>query len=89
MVVQRISGAARIAKRNEFAGCQVPVGRRQRAGESSAKWRTALLKKEPAIGDGSQSREKRQYKSIRGSVMCRNSQTERKLYSPIALTVGV
>ena len=33
-----------------------------------------LLKKEPAIGDGSQSgRKRRQCKSIRGSVMCRNS----------------
>jgi hypothetical protein len=72
-----------------FAGCQVPADRRQRTGESSARRRTALLKKEPAIGDGSQSREKRQGKSIRGSVMCRNSHTERKLYSPIALAVGV
>jgi len=33
-----------------------------------------LLKKEPAIGDGSQSgRKRRQCKSIRGSVMCHNS----------------
>jgi hypothetical protein len=38
----------------------------------------APLKKEPAIGDGSQSREKRQGKSIRGSVVCRNSHTERE-----------
>jgi hypothetical protein len=38
---------------------------------------TALLKKEPVIGDGSQSREDLQGKSIRGSVMCRNSHTRR------------
>ena len=31
--------------------------RRQRMGESSVRRRTALLKKEPAIGDGCQSRE--------------------------------
>ena len=36
---------------------------------------TELLKKEPVIGDGSQSREDLQGKSIRGSVMCRNSHT--------------
>jgi hypothetical protein len=41
-----------------------------------------FLKKEPAIGDGSQSREKRQGKSIRGNVVCRNSHTEGKL-SPV------
>jgi hypothetical protein len=56
----------------------VPGNPRQRMGESSARRRAALLKKEPAIGDGSQSREKRQGKSIRGSVVCRNSHTERK-----------
>src|ERR1700720_2048912 len=35
-------------------------------------------KKGPVIGGGSQSREKRQSKSIRGRAMCRNSHTERK-----------
>ncbi len=35
-------------------------------------------KKGPVIGDGSQSREKRQSKSIRGSAMCHNSHTERE-----------
>jgi hypothetical protein len=49
---------------------------RWRTDESNARRRTAL-QKEPAIGDGSQSREKRQSKSIRGSVMCHNSHTER------------
>ncbi len=55
--------------------------RRQRMGESSVRRRTALLKKEPAIGDGSQSREKRQSKSIRGRAMCRNSHTKRETLS--------
>jgi hypothetical protein len=32
-----------------FAGCQVPGNRLYRTGESSARRRTALLKKEPAI----------------------------------------
>jgi hypothetical protein len=64
-----------------FAGCQVPVDPGHRMGESSARRRTALLKKEPAIGDGSQSREKRQSTSIRGRAMCRNSHTKRETLS--------
>jgi hypothetical protein len=56
--------------------CHVRVSPRQRMGESGARRRTALLKKEPAIGDGSQSREKWQSKSIRGRAMCRNSHTK-------------
>ena len=44
-------------------------------GESGGADEEGSLQKEPAIGDGSQSREKQQSKSIRGSAMCRNSHT--------------
>src|SRR5471032_1471243 len=37
-----------------------------------------ISQKEPAIRDGCQSREEPQYKSIRGSVVCRNSHTHTK-----------
>jgi hypothetical protein len=45
----------------------VPVDPGQRMDESTARLRKAASQKEPAIGDGSQSWEKRQSKSIRGS----------------------
>ena len=38
-----------------------------------------ISQKERAIRDGCQSREEPQYKSIRGSVVCRNSHTHRKI----------
>jgi hypothetical protein len=56
--------------------CRAVLG--QRTGESSAQRQTVLLKKEPVIGDGSQSREDPQSRSIRGSAMCHNSHTERE-----------
>jgi hypothetical protein len=40
--------------------------------------RIAKRQKEPAIGDGCQSREDPQSKSIRSSAVCRNSHTHRK-----------
>ena len=60
-----------------FTGCRGPVdpGRRTAGRREAA---DSASQKGPAIGDGSQSREKRQSKSVRGSVMCRNSHTERK-----------
>jgi hypothetical protein len=61
-----------------FAGCHGagPIGASARA--SPAARRRTSSQKGPAIGDGSQSREKRQRKSIRGRAMCRNSHTKRE-----------
>jgi hypothetical protein len=52
------------------------MGWSQRPGPKPAA--PGLLKKEPAIGDGSQSREKHQSKSIRGGAVCHYSHTERE-----------
>jgi len=55
----------------------VRVGARLMRVENGCKRpRAAPLKKEPAVGDGSQSREKPQSKSLCGSAMCHNSHTE-------------
>ena len=67
------------------AGCVcVPVDRRQRMGESGR----ALLKKEPVIRGGSQSREKQQSKSIRGRAMCRNSHMKKETLAPVPIRVA-
>ena len=47
----------------------------------------AESKKGPAIGDGSQSREEPQYKSICSNVVCRNSHTHRKFLRAAVCTV--
>ena len=63
--------------RVRIAGCHVPADPGQRMGESgSAAADGRFSEKGPVIGDGSQSREKRQSKSIRGRAMCRNSHTK-------------
>jgi hypothetical protein len=67
------------------------AGWRQRTGETGCpRLRSVLLKKEPAIGDGSQfGRKHRQVKSIRGSVVCRNSHIRREMRSSRAFALWV
>ena len=64
--------------RSTFAGCQVPADRASARASPATRRRTALKKDPPFATGPSQGGNGSQYKSIRGSVLWRNSHMERE-----------